>query len=60
MMTIDKDRFTFRIPKAYSNALQKDASAIGVTKTAVLMTILSEKYGRLDEEKNEKEKESSQ
>ena len=54
-MTIDKDRFALRIPKAFFAAITEEAEASGISKTAVILQILANHYGSLQKLKRKKD-----
>ena len=52
-MTIDKDRYTLRMPKQYYDAIKRDANAIGISRSAIILRIFAEHYGELKDEAEE-------
>lgn len=48
-MTYDKDRYTLRMPRKYTTAIEKEADAIGTTKAAIILRILAKHYGFIED-----------
>ncbi len=43
--TNDNDRYTLRMPHKYTEAIKKEADAIGTTMAAVILRIFAKHYG---------------